>query len=401
MRFVLALNSLGIGGTESYILTVAEYLDRLGHDAVVYTPEPGRGVEVANEQGTEVIDRGRLGSEFDVAIVQDSVVSYELAQHSPSTPQIFVGHSDSFAPQGPPQLPDLVSVAVALNDRVERRLLSAGIATEVLRLRQPIDLQRFRSRGALPDVPKRALLLSNNLVSDRLEMIEAHCEAVGIELARRGGSAGQTTDPRADLAAADFVIGNGRSILEAMALGRAAYVYDHSGGDGWVTTESYSAIEAQGFAGRTGQVIDAERFAADLPAYSPSMGPVNRDLITAHHRANAHVDELVRIAGDLTAAPPRPRAPLEEMARLVRLEWRARAEVHGLLGENANLRAQLGELHEQRAEDARALQRAQEAELAAAHELADTIGAYEATVSWRATRPLRAVTAWLKRLRSR
>lgn len=398
MRFVLALNSLGIGGTESYTLTVAEYLDRLGHAAVVYTPDPGRGVEVASEQGIEVIDSGGLDAEPDVAIVQDSVVSYELAQRCPSTRQIFVGHSDSFAPQGPPQLPGVVAIAIALNDRVEARLRGGGVEVDVMRLRQPIDLQRFRSRGALPEAPERALLLSNNLVDDRLEMLEAACREAGIELARRGGTAGQTTDPRAELAAADFVIGNGRSILEAMALGRAAYVYDYSGGDGWMTAESYPAIEAQGFAGRTGQIIYRERFAADLAAYSPSMGPVNRDLVTAHHRANAHVDELVRIARELAPAPARPRAPLEEMARLVRLEWRARVEAHGLLAENANLRSQLEEFRQARDRDS---QRAHDAEVAGARRVAETIDVYEGAASWRLTRPLRTVGAWVRRLRRR
>jgi hypothetical protein len=396
MRFVLALNSLGIGGTESYTLTLAEYLDRLGHDAVVYSPEPGRGVEVASEQGTKVIDASGLQAEFDLAIVQDSVVSYELADRCPSTAQIFVGHSDSFAPQGPPQLPGVVAIAIALNDRVEARLRSAGVEVEVTRLRQPIDMQRFRSRGPLPEAPERALLLTNNLIGDRLEMLESACREVGVELAWRGGTAGQTTDPRADIAAADFVIGNGRSILEAMALGRAAYVYDYSGGDGWVTAESYPAIEAQGFAGRTGQIIDAARFAADLAAYTPAMGPVNRDLVTAHHRANAHVDELVRIARELVPAPARPRAPLEEMARLVRLEWRARAEAHGLLAENANLRSQIEEFRRARA---REFQQAYDAEAAAARRLAATIDTYEGAASWRLTRPMRAAAAWLRRLR--
>ena len=41
------------------------------------------------------------------------------------------------------------------------------------------------------------------------------------------------------MADADIVVGYGRSVLEAMAMGRAAYVWDHAGGDGWVTPETY------------------------------------------------------------------------------------------------------------------------------------------------------------------
>ena len=47
MKLMLATNHLGLGGSESYLLTVAEQLDRLGHEVVIYTPEPGGGVAVA------------------------------------------------------------------------------------------------------------------------------------------------------------------------------------------------------------------------------------------------------------------------------------------------------------------------------------------------------------------
>jgi hypothetical protein len=309
---------------------------------------------------------------------------------------VFVAHSDSFDPQAPPQLAGLVDVVVALNERVAGRL--RGFATErrIVRLRQPIDIDRFRARGALPEVPRRALVLSNNRFADRREMLEAACADAGLELARIGGRAGQSTDPRPALTEADIVIGYGRSILEAMACGRAAYVYDWAGGDGWVTADSYAAIEADGFGGRVGEVIDAQRLAEDLRAYSPSMGPVNRDLIIAHHRANVHTQELLELLREVgTSTPARPSAPLQEMARLVRLEWRARAEVHGLLGENANLRQQLQEVDAQHKESVRV---AREAAAARIEEVAETAKSYEGTLSWRVTAPLRAAIELLRRL---
>jgi hypothetical protein len=386
VRVLLALNTLGIGGTETYVFTVAEQLDRLAHEAVVYSPEPGRGVETARERGLTVCSAGELGEEFDVALVQDAAVAYEVAELCPGVPSVFVAHSESFDPQSPPQLPGTVSVQVALNDRVERRLRAFAAKAEIVRLRQPIDTERFQAPWPLPERPKRALLLSNNIVADRLAMLEEACGEAGLELVRTGGAGRQTTDPRQALAEADVVIGYGRAILEAMACGRAAFVYDWSGGEGWVDADSYPEIEADGFAGRGEAVFDAAGLARALGEYDRSMGAVNRDLVVAHHRANVHAQQLVEIFRGLASPAWPAEAPLADMARLVRLEWRARAEVYGLRVDNARLNA---ELHETNLK----LAAAQEEQLRAEQRTADTAKRFESTLSWRLTKPLRALAA--------
>jgi len=393
MRLLLATNHLGLGGSESYLLTVAEQLDRLGHEVAIYTPEPGRGVEVAAEKGIAVLSEVELDDGYDAALVQDAGVCLQVADRFPGLPQLFVAHSAKFDLQAPPQLDGMVGAVVALNDRVAERMRSYATGVEVVRLRQPIDIERFAPRGALPEVPRSALLLSNTPNEDRLEMLEGACAEAGLTLSQLGGLSGHATDVRPALAGAEIVIGYGRSILEAMAFGRAAYVYDWKGGDGWITPESYPAIEADGIAGGAGvATVDIADLAADLGRYSATMGPVNHDLVVTHHRANAHAQELVGLLERLAEPAPRPRESLQEMARLVRLEWRARLEIAGLARENAHLR----ELLEQsRAQVGEARQAAAD-EATRAHELAL---AYEATASWRLTRPLRALGGLRSRLR--
>jgi hypothetical protein len=389
MRILLALSSLGIGGTETYVFTVAEHLDRLAHEAVIYSPEPGRGAELARDRGLTVVGAGDLDDSFDGALLQDAAVAYEIAELCPSARAVFVAHSESFDPQLPPQLPGTVDLQVALNDRVAQRLRSFPLETEVVRLRQPIDTERFLSPGPLPRKPRRALLLSNNIVADRGAMLEEACRATGLELVRAGGAGRQTTDPRQDLAAADVVVGYGRAVLEAMACGRAAFVYDWSGGEGWVTAESYPAIEADGFAGRGETVFDTAALTDALGRYDSSMGPVNRDLVVAHHRANVHVQRLVEIFERLAAPARRPDAPLADMARLVRLEWRARAEAHGLRLENARLHSERNDQNEELAATREDLVRSEQ-------RVGDTIRSYEGTLSWRLTKPLRRLLVALR-----
>ncbi len=387
MRLVLATNHLGLGGSESYLLTVAEELDRLGHQVVIYTCEAGAGAAVARGRGIEVVDDLDAAGELDGALAQDAGTSHDLAARHPALPQLFVAHSETFDLQLPPQLESQVGAVVALNDRVARRLEALAGGPRIIRLRQPIDIERTAVATPLPDVPRRALLLSNNVVADRLPVLERACAEAGLELRRVGGDAGQVDEPRAALGSVEIVIGRGRSILEAMASGRAAYVYDQHGGDGWVTAETYADLEADGFAGRgPDALIDPARLRADLRAYSPSMGPLNRDLVVTHHRANVHAQELIGLLRQLAPQPHSP-APHEEMARLVRLEWRAQLEAQALRRELVRKQQEVeANLRETRRAEAAAEQ---------------TRRNYESTLSWRVTRPLRTARALVKRLRRR
>ena len=106
-------------------------------------------------------------------------------------------------------------------------------------------------------------------------MLELACEEVGLDLERLGGhSRRATTDPRQALSEADIVIGYGRSILEAMAYGRAAYVYDWHGGDGWMTAD-LTGDRGRRHRGSTGRaVVEASRLAEDLSRYDASIGSV-------------------------------------------------------------------------------------------------------------------------------
>jgi hypothetical protein len=398
MRLLLATNHLGLGGSESYLLTVAEQLERLGHEVAIFAPEPDRGAEVAEERRLAVIGEAGLAEDYDAALVQDAGVSFTIADRCPRLPQLFVAHSVKFDLQAPPRLAGLVEIVVVLNERVATRMRSYALDAEVVRLRQPIDTARFIPRAPLPEVAQRALLLSNTSNDDRLAMLKGACAEAGLELRRLGGLSGQATDIRPALADAEIVIGYGRSILEAMASGRAAYVYDWKGGDGWMTPDSYTAIEADGFAGSAGgSIADAAQLTADLRRYSAGMGPVNHDLVMANHKASEHAQRLVELFGRLAQPPPRPPAPLQEMARLVRLEWRARVDIHSLVHENAHLRGLLVQSEQKMVEAHEEARRYADSAAAAVEKEGQIARSYEATVSWRVTRPLRALMEKLRR----
>jgi hypothetical protein len=169
---------------------------------------------------------------------------------------------------------------------------------------------------------------------------------MGIECREHGATIGAyTREPELELARTDIVFGKARVIVEAMAAGRAAYVFDHNGGDGWVTPERYELLEADNFGGQAEAVAsDEARLTADLGKYHSGMGPANRDLAVANHSASRHAHELVAVFERLAGRTEREVAKARELSRLTRLQWVAEGRVVELTAEVLRLRAEVERL---------------------------------------------------------
>lgn len=345
MEIVIGTHALGLGGSETYAVTLAEQLVRLGHGVSLCANGIGDGATAARDRGIDVTTletydgRGR-----DAVIAQDAGMAFELARRHPGVPLLFVAHSEEFDGQLPPALPGLVGAVVVLNDRVERRVRALAVDVPVVRLRQPIDVARFRPRSQPRRSAERLLIFGNNLDGERLSMVTETAGRAGIEIVRAGAKGESTLHPEQAIDAADVVMGYGRCALEAMACGRPTYVYDHLGGDGWVTPNAYPTLERDGFGGRaSADVIDADRLFADLLRYDGGMGLANRDLVIGGHRAEHHAHEIVAVLRGLD--PPRhSRADaLGELGGLVRAQWAARARIDELEAHVRRLDARLAD----------------------------------------------------------
>lgn len=351
MQLVVAAYSLAeAGGSETYLVTLADHLQRLGHDVWLHAAELGRSSDAAQRLGLRVTaDEALLPTEPDALLVQDAVAAYELTARYPLTRQVFVAHSDTFDVQLPPQLPDVVATTIVLYDRVERRVRAlAQPPADIVRLAQPVDVDRFKPTRPLSERPRLAMTLGNYLHGERLALLRRACERAGIELRHVGWHGEGERQAEEVLNDADIVFGKARVIVEAMACGRAAYVFDHNGGDGWVTAGSYAQLAPDNFGGQSlAEPVDEGRLVADLGRYAPEMGVVNRDLALLHHSASKHAaavaEILRRVAATPRAAPVD--GPLRELARLIRLYHRADVEAFSLRPRIAALaaRAQLAE----------------------------------------------------------
>jgi hypothetical protein len=211
----------------------------------------------------------------------------------------------------------------------------------VVRLRQPVALERFTGRGEPAGELRRVLLLGNHWSpgTRNHDVVAQSCSRVGVELRTVGTHGRVSLSPEVEIADADAVVGVGRCVVEAMASRRAAYVFGDTGVDGWVTPDSYEAAEARGFTGgATGAVVDVERMCDDLRRYDAEMGHQNRHLAVAHHSARLHAADVISLVERLEPTPVADPAPLESVARLIRVQRELGNRLGLAEGESAWLR---------------------------------------------------------------
>src|SRR5262245_54221553 len=185
VQIVLAFNQLGAGGGDSYIVTVAEQLERLGHRVTIFARERGALDGFVAHKGLRVErSASDLPDACDVVMAQDTGTAYELAARHPTTPQVFRATSELVDFQMPPQLPGVSAAVVALSERLARRLRALAMRPRIVRLRQPVDTERFAPLEAIRDRPKRALVIGNWLRGRRLELLEDAWGGAGVEIRR-------------------------------------------------------------------------------------------------------------------------------------------------------------------------------------------------------------------------
>ena len=393
MRILLGLHAFEqFAGTETYTVTVAEELQRLGHEVIVHSSSAGPIAEVARKQGIPVVvDRSLLPASCDAVLAQDTGSAFQLAGRYPDAVRVMVVHSDYFALQSPPQIQDVCSAVVVMNDRVRRHVEHLATPLPVVRLRQPVDLRKFGVRSGIPERAERALVLGHYLRGPAADVVAEACRAAGLEPRLVGEPTTPTGTPEHAIADVEVVIGLGRCAIEGMAGRRAVYVYGIAGADGWVTQDSYEALEADGFGGlATPTVVDQAKLAADLSEWEPEMGMINRQLAIAHHDVAEHAIALVALLRETAAGEAPPPSRGDELARLVRMEWQTWGRYAGALRE-------AGELRDALHSEQRALLEARRSGADALAQLEAMHASRRYRAAMRMAAPLDTVRRWLRR----
>jgi len=324
MRIVLGRQHLVTpGGTQTYAATVARELERLGHEVTLATEATGPYAEFIRDRGVNVVELdGDLPPECDAIVGHDLVMATTLAERYPDARLVFIAHSDGYDLQLPPLVPGVVDAVVACSERMASRVRATTLDVPIVRLTEPINTEPYVDPAPLPERPRRAIILSNYLRGVRRNRLIDAWEAAGIEVVQLGKPGTLVLDPMPEIEQADIVVAKARAALEGMVAGKAVYIYDQFGGDGWITPDTYAAMESDHFAGLSNPVpVTAERLVTDLEAYHPDMGVMNNELVRNHHNARRHTNRLVEVLRGPHEAPPPD--TLAELARLARATHRA------------------------------------------------------------------------------
>lgn len=199
------------------------------------------------------------------------------------------------------ELPVLADIEVELSDLgtyVSPRTLELqqrfGMTGPSLIFANPVPRRFVEFDGIVGDVVQRLAVISNHPPQEVLKAAAL--------LAPRGvevdviGEATQVREITPELLGEyDAIVTIGKTVQYALCIGVPVYVYDHFGGDGWLTDENFAAESNENFSGRaTRRQLDAEAIAAEIIGgyqsarrFAIERRPEHRDTFSVRRRIDA------------------------------------------------------------------------------------------------------------------
>ncbi len=249
MKILLTNNHLDqLGGTETWVITMAKYLQKIGHDVGVYIKRNEKVLDIIND----IRDDNPKG--YDLALINHNACINVDAKFKIQT-------SHGTVPEMEKPSPDC-DVNVAINNYVANH---HNIDTII---RNPIDTRLFRPKSNIGIKPERKLAITH--VSPPIEVIRATRKDYNVsELINNS----------------DLVVSIGRGMLEAMSCGRNVIVWDNRSyrgecGLGYLSNPEDSWTFANKHYDNTKIKINWEE---ELNKYNPEDGARNRQYILDNH----------------------------------------------------------------------------------------------------------------------
>jgi O-antigen biosynthesis protein len=301
MKVLLGTNHyFGYTGSETFAQTVALGLRALGHEVHLYAPYAGGSMVDRTQAGGVPVfsDLGLLGTQaYDLIHVSHNTIAFETRLAFPDIPMVFQSHGVlPFLEQPPPE--DLgIARFLAVSEEVRDHLHQQGVPLDRIEIfRNCVDARRFRPETSLRPKPQRLLVISERMDSGTRAIVAQAAQRLQMQM-RSIGEPGKVCEyPEQEINQADIVLSLGRGIIEAMACGRAALVYDYLGGDGMVTPENIDEIQKCNFSGRRfARRYTVEDLVRELEIYSPEMGRTNRRLVEERFSVEHNLDFLLQV----------------------------------------------------------------------------------------------------------
>jgi len=261
MKILLTNNHLArLGGSETWVYTMAQELKRRGHEVGVFTHEKG----IVSDMLADMIDDNPQG--YDLALINHNTCLFVDAKF-----KIFTSHGTVPELERPVEGAD---VYVAVNENVAEKYRLKHI------IKNPIDTELFKPTSEIHDKPELIL----DITEDPLTL-----SIPTIRLNRHEYNSFEAINK------ADLVISLGRGALEAMSCGRNVITWDNrpyweARGDGYL--DDFSKLKGN-VAGEYARLdINLEE---EIKKYSKEQGQKNREYILEHHDVRKIVDQYLNL----------------------------------------------------------------------------------------------------------
>jgi Glycosyltransferase Family 4 len=340
-------NTLGQrAGSEIYVRDVALALQRRGHRPMAFSLVLGTVADELRAATIPVVDDvTRIGEPPDVIHGHHHVETLIAALAFPDTPVVNFCHG--WVPwEEMPLVHPAVRRYVAVDEVcVDRLVREEGIAPDRIELLLNfVDLDRFRPRLPLPEVPIRALVLSNSAAPDGYaRVITAACQSAGITVDVVGVAAGKTsTTPETLLTGYDLVFAKGRTVLESLAVGCATVLADWAGAGPLVTPDNYSRLRRRNFGIRELQhAHDVGWYRNQIARYRSGAAAEVSRRVRADAGMEPAIDRLLTIYNTAIAEPSRTDDASQAAARHLSRIARPLKEAYGLSAQVQTITADL------------------------------------------------------------
>jgi len=331
MKILLGNNSFSyLAGSETYMLTLATELRRLGHEVTAYSPLLGLiatkleaiGVRCINELEGDNPTQARPFSpilqesegQFDVAICAHYEITRTIRKKFANIPIIAICHgilhshpeTGEIFPEHP--VTDMkVDQYISVSEEIQS-MLKNKYGIESIVMRNLFDLEKFAPSGALPEKPKSILINSNYWgVDDEInQIIKDVAKHYGARLMAVGANFVPASEVHEILKEADIVFGMGRSVMEGFCAGKIAVVHGRWGTGGVITPESYETLKKTNFSGRSieegiiNNLLPAEEIIKQIDAaWKPEIVSANIELAKQNHDVKVIAAQFLDIANKL------------------------------------------------------------------------------------------------------
>lgn len=326
LRILLGNNTLALlAGSETWTLTLALALKKLGHSVSCFAPDLGvisdklkeAGIPCYSEIGAEgpktfsYVLEEKVEHEYDVIISNHHHIVEYLRSQFPRTPIIStihgIIHFDEGGAKAPehPALNSGVAQFVAVSEEVQT-LLQTKYGIDSTIIRNFFDVSHYAAMRPANETPKQFLLNTNYSGKDEplVMAVRDAAKHYGAKVAAVGENFMLSADISKILEESDVVFGMGRSVLEGVAAGRLGIVHGRWGTGGPVVESNIEQLRCYNFSGRNAEGVmtaDAEEIIKMIDQYyRPRFLEWGAEYIARDHNAVLAAEKYVQLARELT-----------------------------------------------------------------------------------------------------